>query len=411
MDMEDTEVQMPPFEGINILDFTWTGTGPFSLNPLAFYGANIIKVESRERPDALRSLGPFKDGIAAPEQSYYFAYCQTGKRYNITLNMSHPKAKKLVERLVTWADIVADSYATGTMEKWGLDYNNLKKIKPDIIMLRTCMHGHTGPLAGHHGQGFSLTALSGVDSILGWPDRPPAGAFGALTDFIAPQFNTICLIAALDYHRRTGKGQYIDQSQHEAAMQLITPLILDYTANQRDITPRCNRLDYAAPHGIYRCRGEDRWCAIAVFTDDEWKSFCKVIDQPALVRDARFATLSLRKQNEDELDGIVEEWTVKHYPREVMDLMQASGVAAGVVADAKDQAEDPQLRHYNFFEERDHPIIGKIPFYHGPCFRLSETPYEIGRATMIGEHNEYVFTELLGLSDEEWAHLMAEGVI
>lgn len=411
MEREDTEMQTPPFKGINILDFTWTGTGPFSLNPLAFYGATIIKVESRERPDALRSLGPFKDGVASPEQSYYFAYCQMGKRYNITLNMSHPKAKELAEKLVAWSDIVADSYATGTMERWGLDYDSLKKIKPDIIMLRTCMHGHTGPLARHHGQGFILTALSGVDSILSWPDRAPAGAFGALTDFIAPQFNTICLIAALDYRRRTGKGQYIDQSQHEAAMQLITPLILDYTANHRDHIPKCNRLDYAAPHGIYRCRGKERWCAIAVFTDNEWKSFCKVIDQPALAKDPKFATLSQRKKNEDELDRIVEKWTAEYTPQEIMCLMQASGVAAGVVADAKDQAEDPQLAHYNFFEEREHPIIGKIPFYHGPCFRLSETPYELGRATMIGEHNEYIYTDLLGLSDEEWVQLIAEGVI
>jgi len=400
-----------PFEGVNILDFTWTGTGPFSLNPLAFYGATIIKVESRERPDALRSLGPFKDGIAAPEQSYYFAYCQMGKRYNITLNMSHPRGKELARRLVAWADIVADSYATGTLEKWGLDYDSLKKIKPDIIMLRSCMHGHTGPLAGHHGQGFILTALSGVDALLSWPDRAPAGAFGALTDFIAPQFNTICLIAALDYRRRTGKGQYIDQSQHEAAMQLITPLILDYTVNQRDYTSNCNRLDYAAPHGIYRCRGDDRWCAVAVFTDEEWESFCKVIGNPALASDPKYSTLLSRKQHEDELDTIVEAWTATRSPEDVMGLMQASGVAAGVVADARDQAGDPQLAHYNFFEEREHPVIGKIPFYHGPCFRLSETPYEIGRATMIGEHNEFVYTELLGIPDEEWASLMAEGVI
>ncbi|HJX13095.1 MAG TPA: CoA transferase, partial [Dehalococcoidales bacterium] len=160
-----------PFEGINILDFTWTATGPFTLNPLAFYGANIIKVESRARYDALRSLGPFKDGRAEPERSFYFSYAQTGKRYNITLNMDHPGAREIARRLVGWADIVADSYATGTMEKWGLDYESLKKIKPDIIMFRTCMHGHTGPLAGQHGQGFILTALSGVDAIIGWPDR------------------------------------------------------------------------------------------------------------------------------------------------------------------------------------------------------------------------------------------------
>jgi benzylsuccinate CoA-transferase BbsF subunit len=400
-----------PFEGINILDFTWTATGPFSLNPLAFYGATLIKVESRERPDALRSLGPFQDGIAGPEQSYYFAYSQVGKRYDITLNLSHPKGLDLVKRLVAWADIVADSYATGAMEKWGLDYENLKKIKPDIIMLRTCMHGHTGPLAKHHGQGFVLTALSGFDAITCWPDRAPSGVFGALTDFIAPQFNTLCLISALDYRRRTSKGQYIDQSQHEAAMQLIAPLILDYTANQRDFVAGGNRSPYAAPHGIYRCQGDDNWCAIAVFTDEEWNSLCRVIGKPALAEDHCFSTLSSRKQNEDELDGIIEEWTSQHTKEEVMRLMQASGVAAGIVSNARDQAEDPQLAHYQFFETVEHPTIGKIPFYHGPPFRLSDIPYEIGRAAMIGEHNDYVYTQLLGLSDEEWAQLIAEGVI
>jgi len=400
-----------PFEGINILDFTWTATGPTSLNPLAFYGANIIKVESRERPDALRSLGPFKDGIVGPEYSFYFSYCQVGKRYNISLNLSHPKGLELIKKLVTWADIFADSYATGTMERWGLDYENLKKIKPDIIMLRTCMHGHTGSLAKHHGQGFVLTALSGFDAITAWPDRAPSGVFGALTDFIAPQFNTICLLAALDYRRRTGKGQYIDQSQHEAAMQLIAPLILDYTANGRDFKSTGNRSPYAAPHGIYRCKGEDNWCAIAVFKEDEWKSFCEVIGKPSLEQDSRFANLARRKENEDELDRIVEAWTSKQDKSKIMQLLQSAGVGAGIVSNAKDQAEDPQMAHYNYFETVEHPTTGKIPFYHGPPFRLSETPYELGRATLIGEHNDYVYTKLLGVSDEEFVQLMAEGVI
>ena len=140
-----------PFDGINILDFTWTATGPHTVNPLSFFGANIIKVESRAHFDAMRSLGPFKDGIAEPEQSYAFAYCQAGKRYNITLNLGTPKGIEIVKKLVAWADVVNDSYSTGTMERWGLDYESLKKIKPDIIMIRTCMHGHTGPLSKQHG--------------------------------------------------------------------------------------------------------------------------------------------------------------------------------------------------------------------------------------------------------------------
>jgi benzylsuccinate CoA-transferase BbsF subunit len=400
-----------PFEGINILDFTWTATGPGTLNPLAFYGATIIKVESRGRFDALRSLGPFKDGIPEPEHSYAFAYSQAGKRYNITLNLSHPKGMEMIKKLVAWADIVADSYSTGTMERWGLDYEGVKKIKPDIIMMRTCMHGHTGPLSKQHGQGFILTALSGVDALISWPDRAPSGAYGPFTDYIAPQFNTICLIAALDYRRRTGKGQYIDQSQHEAAMQVISPLILDYTVNQRDIAPCGNRLSYAAPHGIYRCKGDDRWCAIAVFTDEEWASFCKVISKPALTEDPKFATLLKRKENEDVLDKLVESWTGRRTAEDVMKLMQTAGVAAGVVSNAKDMAEDPQMKYYNFFVEREHPVQKKIPFYHGPGFRLSDETYEVGRSNLLGEHNDYVFTKILGLSDEEFAGLVAEGVI
>lgn len=400
-----------PFEGINILDFTWTATGPGTLNPLAFYGATIIKVESRARYDALRSLGPFKDGIPEMEHSYAFAYSQAGKRYNITLNLSTPKGMELIKKLIKWADIVADSYSTGTMERWGLDYEGVRKIKPDIIMMRTCMHGHTGPLSAQHGQGFILTALSGVDALISWPDRAPSGAYGPFTDYIAPQFNTIALIAALDYRRRTGKGQYIDQSQHEACMDVISPLILDYTVNGRDIAPQGNRLSYAAPHGIYKCKGDDRWCAIAVFTDEEWASFCKVILKPALAKDPKYATLLKRKENEDTLDKLVEAWTTKHPPEEVMKLLQEAGVAAGLVSNAKDMAEDPQMKHYNFFVEREHPVQKKIPFYHGPGFRMSEDTYEVGRSNLLGEHNDYVFTQILGLSDEEFVGLVAEGVI
>lgn len=407
----EKKIENRPFEGVNILDFTWTATGPTTLNVLSFYGANIIKVESRERFDALRTLGPFQNGIADPEHGYAFAYCQAGKRYNITLNMEHPKARDLIEKLIKWADIVADSYVTGTMEKWGLDYENLKKIKSDIIMIRTCMHGHTGPLASQAGQGFILTALTGFDSLINWPGRPPAGTYGPFTDWVVPMFNTIAIISALDYKRRTGRGQYIDQSQHEAALGLIAPLILDYSANGQDITPAGNRIPYAAPHGIFRCKGEERWCAIAVFSDSEWVDFCQVIGQPSLSKDPRFATLLKRKENEDELDRVVEAWTSRHDAETVMRLMQTAGVAAGVVADGRDLFNDVQLKHYHFFEEVEHPVMGKIRFLHGPSFRLSNAGYEIGRANLIGEHNDFVYTKMLGIPDEEWAQLVADGVI
>jgi benzylsuccinate CoA-transferase BbsF subunit len=400
-----------PFEGVNILDFTWTGTGPFTVNYLAFFGASVIKVESHRRPDALRALGPFKDGVPGPENSYFFSYTHVAKKYNISLNLSHPRGVEIVRKLVrSWANVVVDSYSAGALEKWGLDYENLKQIKPDIIMLRTCIHGHTGPLASHHGQGFVLTALSGFDAITGWPDRPPSGVYSAFTDYVAPQLNAIALMAALDRRRRTGQGQYIDQSQHEAVMQLISPLLLDYTANHRDVKTDGNHLAYASPHAVYRCQGDDRWCAIAVFTDKEWESCCRVIGIPELSEDPRFKTFADRKKNEAELDRLIEAWTNQYTSEEVMRLMQSSGVAAGIVSNGKDQAEDPQLNHYHFFESVEHPIMGNIPFCHGPCFRLSKTPYELGRATLIGEHNEYVYSEILGMSEEEMAKLDAEGI-
>ncbi len=409
--MEGANMTSLPFEGVNVLDFTWAGVGPHSVNYLTFYGATVIKAESKEHPDALRTLGPFKDGIPNLERSYFFAFTQSAKRYDITLNLGHPKGMELVKRLVGWADVVVDSFAGGAMEKWGLDYDNLKEIKPDIIMLRTCMHGHTGPLAEQHGQGFILTALSGLDAVTGWPDRPPAGLYGAFTDHIAPLFNAASLIAALDYRRRTGKGLCIDQSQHESVLHWVIPLLLDYTVNQREPKANGNRLAYAAPHGIYRCQGDDRWCAIAVFTDDEWASFCNAIENPTLAKDPKFATLLNRKENEAELDSIVEEWTIKHAPEEIMGHLQKAGVAAGVVANSKDQAEDLQLEHYQFFHRREHPEIGEAPIYHGPIFRLSKTPYKLGRPPLMGEDNAYVYTKILGIPDEEFVQLLAEEVI
>ncbi len=400
-----------PLEGVNVLDFTWTGVGPNSVNYLAFYGATIVKLESQKRPDALRTLGPFKDGTPHLEHSYYFAFAQPAKKYDITLNLDHPKGMEIVKKLVAWADVVADSFAGGTMEKWGLDYDNLKKIKPDIIMLRTCMHGHTGPLAKQHGQGFILTALSGIDSIISWPDRPPAGLYGAFTDHVAPLFNAVSLIAALDYRRRTGKGVYIDQSQHESVLHWVIPLLLDYSTNHKLPKINGNHLDYAVPHNIYPCQGNDRWCAIAVFNDDEWTKFCQVIENRALAKDPKYATLLSRKENEAELDAIVEQWTIKHTAEEVMNLMQAAGVAAGIVANSKDQAEDPQLVHYQFFEKQYHPEIGELPIYHGPLFKLSKTPHVLGPPPMLGEYNEYVYTKLLGLSDEEFLQLITDEVI
>jgi benzylsuccinate CoA-transferase BbsF subunit len=219
------------------------------------------------------------------------------------------------------------------------------------------------------------------------------------------------LIAALDYRERTGEGQCLDVSQHEASIQILAPLILDYTINAREMAVKGNRTENAAPHGVYRCLGDDRWCAIAVFSDAEWESLRGAIGSPPWAGEARFSRLSGRKLNEDELDKLLEEWTTAHTANEVMELLQGAGVSAGIVANASDQAEDPQYAHYGFFREIEHPAMGKTSIFHGPAFRMSRSTPAVTYATMLGEGNERVYREILGFSPDEIEMLRENDVV
>lgn len=387
-------------EGIRVVDFTWHLTGPLTTKHLSDLGAEVIIVESRNRPGWSR--GNPRSG--SPDQ-----YCTC--KLSVTLNTRDPRGLDLVKRLIATSDIVVENFAGGAMKRMGLSYEVLREIKPDIIMLSSSMQGQTGPYFNHPGSGHKLTALAGFSNILGWPDREP-GWIAAYTDFIAPRYNIIAIMAALEYRRRTGKGQYLDMSQYEAGIQFMAPLVLDYEVNDRVVTRMGNQSSYAAPHNAYRCLGEDRWCAIAVFTDDEWQSFCKVIGSPALASDPRFATLLARKENEEELDKLVNEWTSNRSAEEVMEVMQSAGVAAGVVETGEDLMEhDPQFRHRNTFIELEYPGIGKYRTHVGAHFLLSKYPYELKVAPLLGEHNEYVLKEILGMPDDEFEKLVEEGVI
>lgn len=401
-----------PFDDIKILDFTMYGAGPFTVNYLSYFGADVIKVESRHRPDGCRMIGPYKDGVADFEHSSYFAYSNPSKKHGITLNLSKPEGVEIAKKLVSWADIVAESFVGQTMEKWGLGYEALKEIKSDIIMLRTCVHGQTGPLARQPGFGNQLTSLSGFNSLMGWPDRTACG-FDAqpFTDHLAPLFCIPALIAALDYRERTGEGQCLDISQHEASIQVLAPLILDYAINHQEIAVNGNRKENAAPHGVYPCLGVDRWCAIAVFSEDEWKRLREVIGDPSWMGDFRFSSLSERKRNEDELDRLLGEWTSAHTACDVMELLQGVGVSAGIVANASDQLNDPQYAHYDFFHEIEHPAMGKTTIFHGPAFRMSRSKPAVTYATLLGEGNERVYHEILGYSHDEIERLRNDDVI
>jgi benzylsuccinate CoA-transferase BbsF subunit len=384
--------------------------GPFSLSYLGYYGATVIKIESLSHPDMVRTMQPYKDAIPGINRSGFFAYTHMVKKHSISLNLKHPRAEKIKKKLMSWADVVVDNFAAGTMERWGFGYEDIKKVKPDIIMFHSCLYGRTGPLAGLSGTGLDLTTLSGFNSIAGWPDRPPSPISSYYTDNVAPMFGGLAIVAALDHRRRTGQGQYLDMSQLETGLNFLAPLVLDYAANRRELSRTGNRLACAAPHGAYRCKGENRWCAIAVFTDEEWQSFCRVIGEPDWTKDDRFATLTGRAENSDELDEHVNEWTVNFTAEQVMEMMQAAGVAAGVVINSRDQVDNPQFKHYNFFPEIEHPEIGKVTFFHPRGFKLSEAEAEVDRAPLLGEATEYVCTQILGIPDDEFAELAREGV-
>jgi crotonobetainyl-CoA:carnitine CoA-transferase CaiB-like acyl-CoA transferase len=397
-------------QGLKVADFSWYIAGPSIPMWMAHHGAEVIRVESLIRPDELRGIEPFKDGIAGINRSGCYANYNSNK-FNIALNLNHSRGVEVARKIVAWADVLVENFTPGTMaRKWGLGYESVKELKPGIIMVSTSPMGQTGPESEQAGFGLELVSRGGFTHFTGWPDQDAVGVGYPYTDTITPPVAVIGIMAALDYRRRTGKGQYIDLSQHEIAVQHLTPAIIDYTVNGREGGRIGNRNPNAAPHGAYRCQGEDRWCTIAVFTDEEWRAFCGVIGRPELKEDTRFATLAARKENEDELDEIVEGWSINLVPEEVMKRMQATGIAAGVVQSGKDLIEDPQLKHRHHFWYLNHPEMG-VCAYDGPPFILSETPAELNRpAPCLGEHTEHVCTKILGIPDEEFVELLAEGV-
>ena len=277
-------------------------------------------------------------------------------------------------------------------------------------MVSASMVGQDGPRAQHRGGGMMLQGLTGFTHLIGWPDRAPSGTISAYTDFIAPWYIVIAVLAALSHRKKTGKGTHIDLSQYEAGLSFLPTVLLDYYCNKRIQGAKGNRSCYAAPNGIYRCQGNDRWCAITVSSSQDWKHFCQVIGNPEWTRDPKFGTLIKRKENEDELDRLVEQWTINHRAEEIMEKLQAVDIAAGIVATGEDLHNDPQLAHRGHFQFIKHPEMGSTS-YDAPSFKLSKTPAELRLpAPCLGQHTEYVCREILGMSDEEFLSLLELGV-
>jgi benzylsuccinate CoA-transferase BbsF subunit len=398
------------FSGLKILAFCWAVVGPLTMKFFADHGATVIRVETSKRPCTMRISAPYKDDKPDYNRGGYFNYYNSNI-LSLSLNMNQPEALEIAKKLVAESDVVMENYTPGVIEKWGLDYEELKKIKPDIIMLRQSGYGSWGPYANLPAFGMVLVPIAGFPNFIGWPGREPLPVgVSAYTDCICPRFASAALIAALDYRNKTGKGQLLDLSQFEASIYFLMPAVLDYVANGREPTRIGNSSPYAAPHGVYPCRGDDRWCTITVFINQEWQSLCREIGHPEYAEDPRFDTLANRKKNEDELDKLLGDWTSGLTAEEVMERLQAVGVPSGVVKNTADMYDDPQLRGRNFYWPMEHSEMGLFTHL-GQSFQLSKTPAKAySPSPLLGEHTEYICTEILGMSDEEFVDLMQAGV-
>ena len=388
----------PILKGIRILDFTWVLAGPYATRILADFGAEVIKIQPL-MPEA--------------EDEFSRGYYNTWNRnkLGITLNLSKPQGVALARRLVSISDAVVENFTPRVMANWGLDYDSLKKIKPDLIMLSMSTMGNTGPWCHYAGFGPTIQAFSGISYLTSFPGKPPLGLGTSYADHIAGLLACLALLGALEYRQRTGEGQYIDVSQVEAMASLLGDAILDYTVDGRQVEPVGNSSTEAAPHGVYRCHGDDRWCAIAVFTEDQWQGFKRALGNPPWAEARRFATSAGRLKNSEQLNRLVEGWTKEHTAEEAMASLQEQEVAAGVVQDASDLAQDPQLKERGFFIELDHPELGKTISDAAPI-RLSDTPARYIRAApILGQDNGYVYGELLGMNEGELTKLREQGVI
>lgn len=401
-----------PLAGVRVTDFTWMGAGSFATRLLADLGADVIKVESRMRLDTLRESKPFKDGIPGVNRSGYFSERNASKR-SITLNMKSARAQELARALIAKSDIVANNFTPGTMEKFGLGYEDVRGFSPRSIYIAMSMQGSSGPEANYLGYGLTMGAVTGLHNLCGYPDRDPVGTGTNFPDHVPnPTHAAFAVLAALWYRRRTGIGQHIDLAQIEPTISLLGPSVLDFTANGHIAERAGNQHVAGAPHGVYPCAGVDRWIAIAATGDAQWRALVDVLGAGELGGDARFADPLGRWRHRGMLDGLIAGATHNWQAAELMHRLQANGVPAGVVNDSADVLRsDPQIAQRGQWIYLQHAEMGET-VYTGAPFQLSRTPGQLTRpAPLLGEHTEQVCREELGLSESEIAALYEQGVL
>lgn len=395
-------------EGVKVADFAWVGVGPIITKALADHGATVVRMESARRPDVLRLLAPFKRREPGLDNSQFMASFNTSK-FGMALDLAHAEGRGVAKKLIDWADVVVESFTPGTIGRFGFDWETLSAEKPDLIMLSTCLSGQTGPRRDLGGFGNSGAALAGLHAITGWPDRPPAGPYGAYTDFIAPRFGVLALASALYERSQSGKGQYIDLSQVEAGLQFLEPLLLDYSVNGRVAGSVGHASLYECPHGVYRTGGIERYVAISVSDTAQWRALCK-LGSLSRFSDPRFDALSARFAVREEIDAALREFCADKPPFIFAAQLRAAGIPASVVLRASDLFEDPQLLHRRYFVPLEHKQMGRVP-YDGLATLFSGTPGKLRKAApVLGEDTDYILKEILGLPPSEISRLKETGI-
>jgi benzylsuccinate CoA-transferase BbsF subunit len=401
-----------PLSGIRVADFSWFAAGPIAGLTMASFGAEVIRVESEAHLDGLRMTQPVPPGKEGPNVSGYYNNFNAGKR-SFTLNLGNPKARAVALRLLERCDVMLENYTPRVMEKWGLTYDEVRQVRPNIIYARLPMQGTNGPHRDFLGFGGIIAPFAGYSYLGGWKDRTPVGMGVNYPDYVInPGHATVAILAALRHRARTGEGQYIELAQTESTAATLGPQLMEHTVNGTVPERDGNRSAHAVPHGAFPAAGEDRWIAISVSTDAQWEGLLDVMGRPSWADDERFDTVLGRKRNEDELEEHIASWTRTLPAEEAMRLLQAKGVPAGVVQSAQDVLDnDEHLRERGYYVYLDHPETGRAA-YDGIPARLSATPGSLSApAPLLGEHNDYVLREVLGYTDEEIADLLMEQVV
>jgi len=397
-----------PLEGYKVTDLGQVWAGPIVGHLLADMGADVIRIESAAGTDMMRQMSQDPSDIRKLMEAHFIHR----NRRVVTLNFTKPRGVELAKEIIKDTDVVIENYSPRVLKGFGLNYEELVKVNPDLIMCSLSAGGQYGPYENLLGYGPSINSVSGVDSLVGYRDDVNLMVNLWDADPTAAVTGTYAIQVALHHKEKTGEGQYIDLSFYEALTTLVSEGMMDYTMNRRVAVPEGNRHPMMSPHGVYTCKGDDRWITIAVRTQDEWRALCKAMGEPAWCHEERFADIFGRLKNRDELDQLLGEWTKLHDDKDMMHSLQAQGVAAASVYTLEDIYHDPHDRHRRMTMKVDGPDLDVNEVIYGIPWHLSDTPGSLRTLTSpMGAHNKEIFIDKMGMPEDEMRRLVEEQVI